>query len=204
MIYTLKSIQQLNLTDYLAILSTDSEDYAQLAQQQDFYVPFIRPKELATDHTSALAVVNHALDWFEYTYQYLPEQILWLQPTSPFRSTGLIEQALAMIENPAIESVIGCKTIDRDLTTLFKSDNGFLKPLSKQTTQTCRQHIEPLLTPNGALYLCKTAVLRAGQSFYSSRSVALPMDAIMSLDIDNDTDWLIAEALCQYRSHKDN
>ena len=120
---------------------------------------------------------------------------MWLQPTSPFRSSAIIEQALDMMERQQADGVIGCKEIYRDLTTLFRSDGGFLRPLcDDKATQTSRQEIEPLLTPNGAMYLCKTTVLQEKKSFYSERTLPLVMDSIMSLDIDTLTDWAMAEA----------
>ena len=94
-----------------------------------------------------------------------------------------------------IDAVIGCMAIHRDLTTLFKTEAGFLRPLNKhKPTQTTRQQIEPLLTPNGAMYLCKTAYLLKNQSFYPEKTVPLHMNALQSLDIDNELDWLMAEA----------
>jgi N-acylneuraminate cytidylyltransferase/CMP-N,N'-diacetyllegionaminic acid synthase len=99
------------------------------------------------------------------------------------------------MQREQVDGVIGCKEIHRDLTTLFKSKNGFLRSLCDDiATQTRRQDIEPLLTPNGAMYLCKTAVLQKKKSFYSERTIPLVMDAVMSLDIDTLTDWTMAEA----------
>jgi N-acylneuraminate cytidylyltransferase/CMP-N,N'-diacetyllegionaminic acid synthase len=134
------------------------------------------------------------LQWFDDEYHYLPEQVMWLQPTSPFRSSAIITQALDMMEREQADGVIGCKEIHRDLTTLFNNKNSFLTPLCDAATQTRRQDIEPLLTPNGAMYLCKTAILQEKKSFYSERTMPLVMDPIMSLDIDTFTDWAMAEA----------
>ena len=121
---------------------------------------------------------------------------MWLQPTSPFRSSAIIEQALDMMAKRQADGVIGCKELHRDLTTLFKTNDGFLTALnSDQAVQNRRQEVEPLLTPNGAMYLCKTSVLQEKKSFYSDRTAPLVMDAIMSLDIDTLTDWAMAEAL---------
>jgi N-acylneuraminate cytidylyltransferase/CMP-N,N'-diacetyllegionaminic acid synthase len=195
-VWTAQAIQKANLGNYIAILSTDSDHYAKVGRDAGLQVPFIRPAECSNDNASALAVVEHALQWFEGEYDYLPEQVMWLQPTSPFRSSAIIEQALDMMERQQAEGVIGCKEIHRDLTTLFRSDGGFLRPLcdDDKATQTSRQGIEPLLTPNGAMYLCKTAVLQERKSFYSECTLPLVMDSIMSLDIDTLTDWAMAEA----------
>lgn len=193
--WTARTIQKANLNNCMAILSTDSDHYAKVGRDAGLHVPFIRPAECSNDKASAIAVVEHALQWFEDEYNYLPEQVMWLQPTSPFRSSAIIEQALDLMERQQADGVIGCKEIHRDLTTLFKKNNGFLMPLcDDQSIQTRRQEVEPLLTPDGAMYLCKTAVLQERKSFYSERTVPLVMDAIMSLDIDTLTDWAMAEA----------
>lgn len=193
--WTAKAILQANLSHSLAILSTDSELYAKVGRDIGLNVPFIRPAACSNDYASALAVVGHALQWFEDEHHYLPEQVMWLQPTSPFRSSAIIAKALERLEDHQIDGVIGCKEIHRDLTTLFETHDGFLKPLSKnQIIQTRRQEVEPLLTPNGAMYLCKTSILQEKKSFYTERTVPLVMDAIMSLDIDTFTDWAMAEA----------
>lgn len=194
-VWTAQAIQRANLSNYIAILSTDSDRYAKVGCDAGLHVPFIRPATCSNDNASALAVIEHALLWFEEEYEYLPEQVMWLQPTSPFRPSAIISQALELMERELADGVIGCKEIHRDLTTLFKSMGGFLRPLCDDTaTQTRRQDIEPLLTPNGAMYLCKTAILQGKKSFYSERTIPLVMDSIMSLDIDTLTDWTMAEA----------
>ncbi|MEQ1530167.1 MAG: acylneuraminate cytidylyltransferase family protein, partial [Methylococcales bacterium] len=77
-------------------------------------------------------------------------------------------------------------------------DDGYLAPLSKaKTTQTHRQEVKPLLTPNGAMYLCKTPALLHSKSFYPEHTVPLLMNALMSVDIDTQEDWAMAEALAK-------
>jgi len=195
LVWTARAIQKANPGNCVAVLSTDSERYADVSREAGLSVPFIRPVDCSDDTASALAVIDHALQWFLSEYNYLPEQVMWLQPTSPFRSSAIIEQALATMAQRQADGVIGCKEIHRDLTTLFRTRDGFLTALSEQRVQTRRQDVEPLLTPNGAMYLCKTSVLREKRSFYSERTLPLVMDAIMSLDIDTPTDWAMAEAL---------
>lgn len=195
--WTANTIQAAALAESLAILSTDSEQYAEVGRAAGLQVPFIRPTALANDHASGLAVIEHALHWFKQQYTYLPEQILLLQPTSPFRSAGVLQQALDILKKEQADGVVSCKAIYRDLTTLFSVEAGFLKPLSTETTQTRRQDKAPLLTPNGSLYLCKTSVILAKHSLYGERTVPLLMEDKMNLDIDTLADWAMAEAIIQ-------
>ncbi|MBS3964063.1 MAG: acylneuraminate cytidylyltransferase family protein [Methylomonas sp.] len=193
--WTAEAINQAALPDGLAILSTDSEQYAVLGRQAGLSVPFLRPAAYAGDAVAALPVIEHAVVWFVAHHGYSPEFTLWLQPTSPFRTAALIRQAVEMAASPAVDAVIGCKPIHRDLTTLFRIHDGYLAALDRQQpTQTSRQQQPPLLTPNGAMYLCKTRHLLEHQSFYPPNTVPLVMNTIQSLDIDTEEDWAIAEA----------
>lgn len=193
--WTIEAIAAARLENSLAILSTDSAHYAEIGKNLGIHVPFLRPDECAGDSASALQVIEHALVWFQSEYGYLPEQTMWLQPTSPFRTATIIQQAVLILAERHVEAVIGCKEIYRDLTTLFQHRNGFLTPLdSNRPSQTSRQQSKPLLTPNGAMYLCKTAYLLQQKSFYPPHTVPLLMGAIQSLDIDTEEDWTMAEA----------
>lgn len=193
--WTAETLKAAKLESCLSILSTDDQRYADVGLATGLQVPFLRPASLATDSASTIAVVEHALHWFEQTYTYLPEQVMILQPTSPFRPSGLLARALAMLQTKEVGSVIACKEIHRDATSLFNLENGHLQPLDTQLAiQTRRQDIAPLLTPNGALYLCKTEVILGRKSIYAENTLPLVTDAYTSLDIDTATDWAMAEA----------
>lgn len=193
--WTSETLFDAELESAFSVLSTDSPHYATLGEQLGLRVPFLRPADHATDQAPALCVIEHALQWFETAYAYLPEYILWLQPTSPFRGSACLRQAMTMMHTQAANAVIGCLAIHRDLTTLFHNDDGFLHPLDAHSpTQTSRQQRAPLLTPNGALYLCKTRELLSHHTLYPPRTLPLLMNHIQSLDIDTEEDWAIAEA----------
>jgi len=193
--WTAQAITNASVPNSLALLSTDSEIYAEVGRRSGLTVPFLRPASYATDGASSIQVLEHALSWFRQQYSYLPAWTMLLQPTSPFRSPTIIRQAMDMIQDDSADAVIGCKPIFRDLTTLFRCDAGFLQPLDTAApTQSSRQQTQALLTPNGAMYLCKTAFLLAHQSFYPSKTAPLTMGAVQSLDIDTEEDWAMAEA----------
>jgi len=45
------------------IVSTDSQEYADIAKQWGAEVPFVRPSELAGDLSTDYEFINHAVDW---------------------------------------------------------------------------------------------------------------------------------------------
>lgn len=193
--WTLECAMKAAIENSLTIVSTDSADYAEIAREYGASTPFIRPKQYAEDTSSALDVVDHALEWFEQNQGVIPKIVMWLQPTSPLRSVDTIQSAMKLLLEKNADSVIGCKLVERDLTTLFTIDDGYLYPLdADMQTQTRRQDLAALLTPNGAMYLARTELLMSRRSFYGDKTLPLVMDALQSIDIDSSLDWRIAEA----------
>ncbi len=80
-----------NIVDVL--VSTDSEKIAKVSKKAGAIVPWLRPKNLATDNASSVDVAIHAVDWYESQVCTI-DGLLLLQPTSPFRSKATIEKQL--------------------------------------------------------------------------------------------------------------
>ena len=69
------------------VVSTDSEEIAQIAKEAGAEV-LMRPSELATDTASTQDVMVHTLQ------HYPADTLVLLQPTSPYRSNGLIDDCI--------------------------------------------------------------------------------------------------------------
>jgi CMP-N,N'-diacetyllegionaminic acid synthase len=80
------------------IVSTDSQEIADIAKNCGASVPFIRPDEFAQDDTRDYPVIRHALDFFEARGQIFDLYIL-LRPTSPMRPSGLIEKVVEILKD---------------------------------------------------------------------------------------------------------
>lgn len=200
--WTAEAIRAAALPDALAILSTDDDEIAAVGRDAGLVVPFRRPRELATDEASAEAVALHALLWAEREHGGTPEAVMLLQPTSPFRPATAIAEADAMLRaDPAAQGVLGVKPVYRSLSTLFRMDlSGRLSSLAPhEGGASRRQALEPLYTANGAMYLVRTEVLRRDATLFPPVCRALVMDAIASLDIDDEADWAIAQAVAERR-----
>ena len=46
------------------IVSTDSQEIADIALSYGAEVPFLRPAEIAQDHSTDLELIQHAISWF--------------------------------------------------------------------------------------------------------------------------------------------
>ena len=71
------------------LVSTDDPQIAQIAKDAGALVPWLRPPELGTDAARSVDVALHALEWYEGERGSV-DGLLFLQPTSPFRTLSLI------------------------------------------------------------------------------------------------------------------
>mgnify|MGYP001544857568 FL=1 len=76
------------------IVSTDSEEIANVAKTYGAEISFMRPAEIAQDMSTDMEVFIHALDWLKKNEDYVPDIIVQLRPTSPVRSVGEIDECI--------------------------------------------------------------------------------------------------------------
>ena len=173
------------------LLSTDDDAIAAEGESLGWQVPFRRPAELAGDDAASLDVVLHALDWHRASLGRDPEALLLLQPTSPFRGGACLHDAVARLSaEPRTDAVIGMLSWNRAPDRIYSTkSNGGLQPLGN-ASQPCLYH-----TPNGALYLARTAAIREENTLFPRRIHPLAMDSLHSIDIDTIDDWNFAQAI---------
>ena len=79
------------------ICSTDSEDIAKVARDYGAEIPFMRPSEIAQDHSNDLETFDHVLDWLKDSEGYVPDYVVQLRPTSPIRFISDIQSAITSL-----------------------------------------------------------------------------------------------------------
>lgn len=102
------SIAHAQASEYInrIIVSTDSEEYAEIAREYGAEVPFLRPAEYATDTALDYDVFYHALTWLRQQEGYEADIVVQLRPTYPIRKVVDIDNMIRMlIDHPQAESV---------------------------------------------------------------------------------------------------
>ncbi|MFN7821376.1 MAG: cytidylyltransferase domain-containing protein, partial [Bacteroidota bacterium] len=79
------------------LISSDSEDYAKIAEEYGAKKMFIRPAELADDNASSSDVLLHAMN-FALSIKQSYELIGLLEPTSPFVTTLELDLAIDQLD----------------------------------------------------------------------------------------------------------
>jgi len=79
------------------IVSTDSEEIAQIAKKYGAEVPFLRPKKFATDNAKDIGLIKHAIGWFRRKESFCPDYLVFLRPTTPLRNIEVVDKAISEI-----------------------------------------------------------------------------------------------------------
>lgn len=191
--YTIEAAQKLFENDLICI-STDDIEIQEIASKKGLKAPFLRPKELASDTAGSYEVLLHAIDFYEKK-GYFAETLILLQPTSPFRISKHIEEALKLYTND-FDMVVSVKeTKSNPYYNLFEeNENGFLKK-SKPAKFTRRQDCPKVWEINGAIYIINIASLKKQTIGQFEKIIKFEMDEKSSHDIDTLFDWKLAELL---------
>ena len=191
--YTIEAAREL-VSDEQIIVSTDSKEIQTVVENLGIKVPFLRPAQLAKDHSGTYEVLLHALDFFEKN-NTKPEKIILLQPTSPFRQGYHIKEAIKLYDENC-DMVISVKETKSNPYYLLyeENDQGFLEK-SKKGTFTRRQDCPKVWELNGAIYIINSTSLKAQSIIEFKKNIKYVMDERSSHDIDTLMDWKFAEFL---------
>ena len=183
------------------IVSTDNEEIANIALSYGALVPFLRPKELSLDSTPDKPVILHTLEWFEGKHKRIPDLILYLRPTSPFRSHSLINKCIdKIIQDNSYSSLRTVNTVEgiHHPYWMFQDNDKILKPfidnidLSKYYQ---RQLLPQCLRLNGVVDILKPPIVKESSNIYGNSIGHLLTDNMITIDIDDQIDFDFAEFL---------
>jgi CMP-N,N'-diacetyllegionaminic acid synthase len=179
-----------SITDWL--VSSEDDEIIKIAKEYDAPVPFVRPLELATDEVRNIDVTLHALDWMENEKGYQYDLIVLLQPTSPIRSSGHIDEAIDRLWSSNLDSLAAVKGPFQKRDPVLKriNEDGEMVAYCSDPKLDAR---EPFYIYNASLYAVKRDYFVKEKRFTADRQIPLIMDNYHSTDVDEQADLIVAE-----------
>lgn len=192
--YTIEAAKESNVFEDI-IVSTDLFEYAEIAKSYGANVPFLRDKNLAEDNSKTEDVIVNTiykLEQIGMRYDYF----VLLQPTSPLRTSEDIINAVNLLIDNELSSVVSVCEMEHSIKICNKlpNDLSMNKFLSLSDVKR-RQEFEKYYRINGAIYISDVNNYLENKNFYNERSKAYIMKQINSVDIDTELDFIIAEAI---------
>jgi CMP-N,N'-diacetyllegionaminic acid synthase len=181
------------------IVSTEDEEIAQLSRSAGAEVPFLRPAGLASDHTPMLPVVRHAIEQLESGGDSF-DAVAILQPTSPIRRAGLIDECVRLLVENHADSVITVVPVPDEFNPHWvyqvADEQPFLKlSVGEGEPIARRQELPQAYHRDGSVYVVRRDVVIELNSLYGRRIVGCILDRGSAVNIDTPEDWIAAEGL---------
>ena len=184
------------------VLSTDSEEIASIGKRYGLDVPFIRPVGISGDSATSLSVILHALETLEAEDGFEPDAVVFMQPTSPLRTSAHIDEALELFQSGKTISVVGVTDVgDIHPYFMFEFSGTRLEPMVKMENRPLRrQDLPAYYRLNGSLYITHRDYYRnvkPTDPVFSFDMSGYTMDAASSIDINDYLDFHRAELLLE-------
>ena len=176
-------------------VSTESEEYAEIARKWGADVPFLRPDELASDTSSTEDAIKYSIN--EYKKRGMTfDTITILQPTSPLRTGEDIIGAFDLLEKKSANAVISVCEVDHPpMWSNVLTKDGNMIHFAETDKENRRQDLEQYYRLNGAIYLSRMDYYLREPSLYKEKCFAYIMPKERSVDIDDAFDFFMAESI---------
>jgi len=182
------------------VVSTDSEEIAEVARWYGADVPFLRPSEYATS-------VSPDVEWFRDALERLDESFelaAIIRATNPFRGPDAVRRGFEqLLATPGADSLRAVELVKQHPGKMWVLDDGgrTMRPLLDQSHLDIAWHagqypaLPEIYVQNSALEIARTrAVLESGTR--EGRVVApFFTEGYEGFNVDDEQDWERAESL---------
>jgi len=181
-----------------AVVSTDHEEIARVAEGSGLAAPFRRPEMLSADRIGDLEVLTNALEEMERIDGVAYDVVVMLQPTSPLRRPDDVTRTVEMLVEGSWDAVWTVSESDSKAHPLkqltMEPGSGrldYYDPAGKAII--ARQQLTPVYHRNGVAYAITRDCLLEQETIMGARTGALLIEGPA---ISIDTEWDID--LCEF------
>jgi CMP-N-acetylneuraminic acid synthetase len=178
------------------IVSTDSEEIAQIAKQFGAEVPFMRPRELSQDESPEWLAWQHGLDYLESISNEMPDFMVSIPVTAPLGEASDIEKCIDEYQNGMVDVVITITDSHRSpFFNMVKKNSdetyGLVNP--PQGLVNRRQDVQKVYDMATVCYVANSKFVMKSKSMFEGRVGAVYVPVERAIDIDTMLDFRIAE-----------
>lgn len=197
--YSIEAALQSQLFDEVMV-STDSQEIADIAIKYGANVPFMRSEATAND----FATTNDVLKEVYFEYEKLGQVfdlIVCMYPTAPFVTAGKLRDAIKLLEETGADEVIPVVRFSYPPQRAFVVRDSFLEYQYEEYEFKRSQDLEPIYHDCGQFYVTNIDNILKGR--LPKKTVPFVVSELEVQDIDNEEDWKMAELKYQMMIDKD-
>lgn len=178
------------------VVSTDSEEIADVATRTGAEVPFLRDPSLADDHTPVSLVTVDALERLDPRGTAFV-RVAQLMPNCPLRTADDVRDSLAQFTATGASSQLSVTRFGwlNPWWAATRDASLVLHPLFEREATARSQDLPELYCPTGAIWWATSGTLRLERTFHIAGRTGWELPWWRAVDIDTMEDWRMAELL---------
>lgn len=183
------------------MVSTDSYEIADVARKYGAEIPFMRSNETANDYADTTDVLKEVI--FEYRrrgQEY--KDFCCIYPTAPFITPEKLLQSYKLLQQEDVQNVVPMVPFSFPPQRGMIKEGKHIRPAYPEHINKRSQDLEEILHDCGQFYWCKTAAFLNNSDILSNQTVPFIVQEIEAQDIDNQSDWELAEMKYRYMKEK--
>lgn len=172
------------------IVSTDDEEIANISLSGGASVPFKRSPENSNDFAGLVEVVLEVLERLDDKY----DLICCLLPTAPFVTPELLKRAYQKLIASEANAIVPIVQFPYPIQRAFRINSAAnIEMIWPENYIKRSQELEPAYHDAGQFYFIRQEILTRDKMLFPKNTVPFEVSELHAQDIDNDTDWAVAE-----------
>ncbi len=179
------------------IVSTDSQEIADISKHFGAEVPFLRPAIFSGGLSPDRDFVMHALDWFIENEGSVPDFLVHLRPTTPLRTPALIDEAITnIISNPEATSLRSAhEAPESPFKWFMRDDIGYFYGFNPKDprpgySNLPRQSFPSVYVPDGYVDVLRTEFVLKSDDIHGNRIMGYVSPMCREIDTMEDLEFL--------------
>ena len=198
--YSIRKAIKSNIFDAICV-STEDKEIAGVARKYGLEVPFLRPASLSRDPATIMDVVMHALEYYADRNMEF-DNVTVLLPTSPFVEVDHILDAHNQYFTKKAEALLGVTECEFPPFNAWIVKGDCMEPCFSDSPYKFTQSTSCPVTyrSNGAILILNVGMLKKFGHYKNLNMTPYIMDAISSIDIDNELEYTFAKFVFSHNS----
>ena len=189
--YSIQAAKDAGVFDKVMV-STDSEEIADIAKKEGAEVPFLRSETTSGDFATTSDVILEVL--LEYEKKgILFDEVCCIYPTAPFVTGKKLKEAVAILEDKKYDSVMPVTPFSFPPLRGMVMDGDKISYKWEEYEDSRSQDLETIYHDCGQFYVLSVKSFKNTRKMVTRNTGAIEISEMEMQDIDNEIDWKLAE-----------
>jgi len=189
--YSIQAAKDAGVFDTVMV-STDSEEIADIAKKEGAEVPFLRSEATSGDFATTSDVILEVLLEYEKKGVFFDE-VCCIYPTAPFVTGEKLKEAVAILEDKKYDGVMPVTPFSFPPLRGMVMDGDKISYKWEKYEDYRSQDLETIYHDCGQFYVLDVEIFKQTKKLVTKNTGAIEISEMEMQDIDNEIDWKLAE-----------